>query len=360
LCCISGVVFADDPLFEVSTLIDQPQPDRWQAYPCIAKLSDHRMLCVWSDAGDRILASFSKDSGLEWSDPIVLMDHPSEANYDPNITVSGHRVIVMSTTRLPDKIENTSTWCVVSNNDGMNWEDPYEIKMPHRYTSGKVQPGLRLTTGRLLWPYSYDIILEAGDRKPIERGEMDSRAGVMISDDDGVTWRPGGDIHIEESRIHSAGKVCGADEPSLVEFADGSVYALLRTGTDRIWEMGSKDGGETWDSIQPSPLTGHNAPVALCRLQNPSDAYVCVWDDSPKDRWPLVAAVSTDECRTWSQPKTLACVPGYPSYSPNVTQAADGTILAVWQQHHPEKRIRIMLARFNLKWLLDSSNPKSE
>jgi hypothetical protein len=79
---------------------------------------------------------------------------------------------------------------------------------------------------------------------------------------------------------------------------------------------------------------------------------VVVWDNSPQNRWPLEAAISEDNCSTWSKPKVIVD-PGMQASYPSVTQAADGTIVAVWQQQLPENKGReIRLARFNRAWLL--------
>ena len=67
--------------------------------------------------------------------------------------------------------------------------------------------------------------------------------------------------------------------------------------------------------------------------------------------FPLAAAISTDGCKTWSPPRTLANMPGFQSAYPSATQAADGTLIAVWFQILPNKARELRLARFNREWL---------
>ncbi|HPA45142.1 MAG TPA: sialidase family protein [bacterium] len=341
-----------EPLFEIQTAVASKGPSHWCAYACAARLNDGRILCVYSDCGDRIAGIFS-DDGIFWSEPVSLIDSPVEADYDPNIVVVGDRVFVLSTTRMSDEIIRTTTWCARSEDNGKTWSKPYVVVIPHTYTSGKVQPGIQLKSGRLLFPYSWDLVLEEGSKTVRGEGEMDSQAGVMISDDQGDTWRLGGDVHVEVKADDkkSGGAIFGADEPALMELSDGSIYMIMRTGTDRMWETWSRDGGETWDPPRPSSLVAHNTPATLCKLER-ENVIVCVWNESPTNRWPLVAAVSKDECRTWSKPKMLACVPGLQSSYPGSAVTRDGLILAFWQQQRPNERRDIIMARFNLEWLL--------
>jgi predicted neuraminidase len=162
------------------------------------------------------------------------------------------------------------------------------------------------------------------------------------------------------------GAVGGVCEPALVEIADGDLFMLMRTGTSWIYEARSRDGGRTWSGPRRSPLAGHNAPMALWRLdENPKEVIV-IWNNSPVDRYPLCVAISKDGCRSWSTPKDVAGVTGADVSYPGITQAADGTFVAVWQQFLPEGRREIRWARFNRPWVLapgpsgSSSNPMPE
>jgi hypothetical protein len=44
-------------------------------------------------------------------------------------------------------------------------------------------------------------------------------------------------------------------------------------------------------------------------------------------------------------------MPGFQSAYPSATQAADGTLIAVWFQILPNKARELRLARFNREWL---------
>ncbi len=185
------------------------------------------------------------------------------------------------------------------------------------------------------------------------------RAGVMRSVDDGNAWHNGGDTFAEYEKVHE-GAVHGTDEPGLVELADGSVFMLMRTGGRNPWEARSNDEGRTWKEIKPSPLTGCNAPAALCDFTSEAGSGVlCVWDNGIA-RYPLCAAVSFDAARTWSRPKDVAGpTEGRQASYPNCVQAPDGTLVAVWQQDTANGR-DIRIARFNVAWVLDDPVAKMQ
>ena len=108
-----------------------------------------------------------------------MIDHPTLLDADPNIVVSGARVLVSCTTvSFAQGIRESATWAIRSDDNGHTWTEPYTIPMHHRYTCGKCQRGLRLKSGKLLMGYSWDVLCEQGTSHKTE-GEMDIRAGVI-------------------------------------------------------------------------------------------------------------------------------------------------------------------------------------
>jgi predicted neuraminidase len=323
-------------------------------YPCLARLEDGRLLLVWCHqvrTGGSIVGAFSGDHGRTWSAPATLIQTPNARDYDPSVVVCGKRVLVTSTTLPPGGgIRTSTTWCVRSDDSGATWSKPYAIPMNHQYTCGKTHCGLQLRSGTLLLGYSWDLLCEKGQTLQRE-GEMHLRAGVMISTDRGQTWRNGGDTDASYKKV-SGGAIHGTDEPAIVELDDGSVYMLMRTGSDHLYQARSTDEGRSWTQIGPSPLRGSNAPAALCRFQvGTRRGILCVWDNG-LTRFPLCAAASFDGCRTWSKPRDLAGpTDGKQASYPSCQQAADGTLMAVWQQDVAGGR-DVRSARFDLDWLM--------
>lgn len=343
-----------EPFFEQITVAshEDGHQHRW---PCIALLDDQRLLLTWSRAAadpadDAVVCVLSDDHGRTWSEPRALIAWDGLIDADPSIVVSGPRVFITCTSVNFEKgIRTSTTWCVRSEDNANTWSQPYKIPMNHLYCCGKTHRGLRLPDGTLLMGYAWDLLCESGAAHDAE-SQMDLRAGVMRSTNNGDTWANGGDTHVEYEKA-TAG-VAGTDEPALTLLEDGTLYMLMRTVADHLYEARSTDGGITWTGVGPSPLYGSNAPAALCSLKTPDrQGTLAVWNNA-LERFPLCVAASFDDARGWSAPKDIAFpyTGGQASYPP-CFQAADGTLVAVWQQDVPGGR-DIRCARFNAEWLL--------
>ena len=347
-----------EPFFE-RFVIASHKTVKMNCYPCLARLDDGRLMVVWSaspDKRNKIVGAFS-NAGRTWSAPVTLIETPGGRDYDPSLVVSGDRIFVTSTT-LPHEggIHTSTTWCTRSDDSGRTWGERYKIPMNRRYTCGKTHRGLRLRSGTLLMGYSWDVICEKGETLTSE-GQMHLRASVMRSTDDGGSWQNGGDTDAAYDKV-AEGAVLGTDEPAIVELDDGSIYMLMRTGSPYLYEAHSVDEGKTWTQVGPSPLRGTNAPAALCRFRvGERRGIMAVWDNG-RTRYPLCAAASFDGGETWSRPRDIAGpTDGRQASYPNCDQAADGTLVAVWQQDVPGGR-DVRCARFDLAWLLQ--NPGRE
>ena len=324
------------------------------SYPVVAALPDGRLFLVWAAVGGpsgkmRIAGAFSQDGGRHWDKAETIIDTPALADCDPAIILTPDEIQVYSTTRPGGDIVYTESWKSSRKYNGNAWSQPVKMPAHHKYEVGKNHIGLTLADGTLVMPYSWDVFLEEG--KPIgSEGSMKLKSGVLRSRDGGSSWTPGGDMFIEVPQKVSLRATGGVCEPAMVSLPNGEIFALLRTSDSRHYESRSRDGGLTWDTPAPSPLAGHNSPSALWRLRDSGDVLV-VWDNSPLNRWPLAAALSKDGCKTWSQPRILANMPGFQSAYPSATQAADGTLIAVWFQILPNKARELRIARFNREWL---------
>ena len=342
------------PFIEYITLASQELAHR-NLYPTIDLLEDGTLFCVWTvmervgEKNINIVGAFSVDHGKTWSRPVNIIKSP-DMDFDPSTVVAGKRIIVTSTTRPPtNKMSTSITLATRSEDSGRTWSELYQISMNHRYTCGKIHRALQIRNGWLLMPYSWDRILETGSEMTSE-GQMDMAIGMMISKDNGLTWFNSADAYAKTKKGKD-GAIDGVDEPAIVELNDGTIYTLLRTGNDYLWESRSRDNGLTWDVPTPSPLFGRNAPAALHKITGDRGEIVVIWNKS-KVRNPLCAALSNDNCKSWSQPRVLIDTGGPRACYPGCVQAADGTIVVVWEQQHDQGQGHdIRLARFNRAWL---------
>ena len=324
-------------------------------YVCLARMANNDLLAVFSGFGvpdqTAIWSCYSTDNGKTWSTPMVALDTPETMDADPSIVVCKDRVLVVATARKAAELKQTSFPFCVSRDNGRSWLPGGIIEHFHKYGSGKLQAATRLRNGRLLTPFCWDRILEQKSGV-ITGGEaqMISNASVLYSDDDGHAWNHGGDLDVSD--VPGGGGINGLDEICLAELSDDSVYALCRTGVDRLYEARSTDQGITWSKPKPSPLVASNAPASVVALDNPRGAVVVAWNETAKgDRKPLAVAYSTDKCHSWSKSKIV--FEGYAPY-PSIVQAADGTIVAAWFQN-VAGGTAIGVARFNWEWLSEGA-----
>lgn len=321
--------------------------------PNVARLEDGSILCVCAIGTAPRLSAIhavrTLDAGRTWSKPITVMQAPAPGLIaDPNILVVNGRITVFAT-HLPSALPPFAYgeyWASTSTDLGRTWSPHTRVPRVHKYMTGKVHVPIKLRDGTILMGYSWDTNADRGKPSHNEPAMLD-KAGVLRSTDGGQTWKPGEDVSVD--------RPMGADEPALVELKDGAVFMIVRTGGPRPFEVISRDGGKTWGTPRESDFDGHNTPSALLRLKD--GAILRVWDLSTKNRYPLVAAISTDECRTWSQPQVITqpvIKDGQPSYKtacyPSAAQANDGTILIVWWETGAFGS-RIGYARFARAWL---------
>jgi hypothetical protein len=362
----ANAVSAAIPFLEVSRL-DTGFPNQ-AALPNLARAEDGTIFCAYAVNIQSIYLTSSRDAGKTWSKPVPVMKCPREGYIaDPNILcsrsrqtsgldgsrsrqTSGPRVTVFATfVPAPyPPFAHSDTLASSSEDGGVTWSEAVVVPIPHQYVCGKVHVPVWVDEETLAMGYSYDLPAEKGEAAAGEGG-MDLRAGVLLSRDGGKTWTPGGDVHVDVFPI-------GADEPALVRLNNGDLFMVVRTASPRPYETRSHDGGLTWDEPQPSVFQGHNSPTALLRLSD--GAILRVWDNSPTNRFPLVASLSTDECETWSPPRTITepevGEKGELSYRtacyPSIAQADDGTAVVVWWETSAAGS-NIGLARFNRAWV---------
>lgn len=329
------------------------------AYPgSVVVLPSGRLLATFTGRRvhppHRAVGAYSDDGGRTWSTVVTLLggDQPGDSTIDLTESYADPNVVVVNDTcvmifcvslrydeKIPD-LSRTRFWRRISE-DGGNTFGPVEEMPRHRkYYIGMVNPGLRLRNGSLVMGYSWDRSAESGSPANGE-GSMDLVSGVLISRDEGRTWLPGGDCHIDTEKSPQAltHATNGLDEPAIVELPNNDLFLLGRTGTQHLWQSYSHDGGMTWEQPVPSPLVSHNCPAALLSL--PDGRILAVYNNHPQLRRNLCVCVSEDGCQTWSEPQPIA--PAGDNRTeieiayPNVCRLADGTIVVVFYQTHRKR-----------------------
>jgi hypothetical protein len=164
--------------------------------------------------------------------------------------------------------------------------------------------------------------------QPIQHAaQSPTQPGVLLSDDDGRTWRevmlpspPAHRVEWPDAGVRWQNYGC---EPTVVELTSGRLWMLIRTSLDRHYEAFSDDAGETWTTPAPSRFY---ATITMPLVFRMSDGrLLVVWNNSTPlpelnhdsqpglnrseregtsedfftNRDVLHAAVSTDDGRTW-------------------------------------------------------------
>ncbi len=108
------------------------------------------------------------------------------------------------------------------------------------------------------------------------------RPGVLLSDDDGATWRevllpspPPHRIEWPHEGVRWQNDGC---EPTVVELADGRLWMLIRTSQDCHYEAFSTDGGESWTTPAPSRFYATITMPLLFRMRD--QRLLLVWNNS--------------------------------------------------------------------------------
>lgn len=352
----AGAMADKEPFFELGK-VETGLPGNVEI-PSLGADRDGRIYCVFSQNIQAIWLMATPDTGKTWEKPVRVMDCPGPGYItDANILVAPGRLTVY-TTFVPKNTEKTfarsQTMASSSTDGGATWSPAESLPMPHRYICGKIHVPVRLDDQTVAMGYSWDVPAEEGKPAGTEGG-MFLKSGVLLSRDGGRSWTPGGDVAVDIRPI-------GADEPAIVRLANGDLFMVLRTSGRRPYETLSRDGGQTWETPKPSAFYGHNSPTALLRLRD--GAILRAWDNSPAHRYPLVVSLSTDECRTWSPPRTItepeAGPDGKLAYRtacyPSLAEGPDGTLLAAWWQRTDAGVNSLGCARFNRAWVEAARN----
>ncbi|MCF7854134.1 MAG: glycoside hydrolase [Candidatus Pacebacteria bacterium] len=389
--------------FEIQPLFQPQQRNQWNCRyripnllvsrnGVIFALPEERVNSIADESKHHLVLQRSFDNGRTWTDLEVLF-----ANDNPRVSHSyGGGVADLDTGRVfvffgvgvvigPDDIggawpEKWKTehpeeaaalqkklaphidggrYVIWTEDDGETWSDPRSLGDTLHVTNpvtgekrgfGPQFTGIQLRHG----PHKGRLIIPGRGRTqgaPFALYAYDHNY-VVYSDDHGETWQPGGLAQT------------GTGEACVAELSDGTVYLnsrneSLRCRGYRAWDR-SHDGGEMfiesgYDLGLPEPHCA--ASIARCS-ESPNRILFCnpaVHSDTPTHydhaaRRNLTVRLSEDDCRTWPVGRTV--YEGPAGYSA-LAVAIDGTILCAYETL-TEKSYSgtIMLARFNLEWLM--------
>lgn len=168
---------------------------------------------------------------------------------------------------------------------------------------------------------------------PVKNKPIQMPDGTLLcpSSTEGNTWR----VHIEATLDLEHWEVfgaiddplrLGAIQPTLLSLPNGCLIALCRTRSRVIARSESCDEGRTWSPLAPMVLKNPNSGIdAVTRNDG---RHVLVYNDSDRNRTPLVVALSEDG-KNWRNQFTLEEGLGEFSY-PAVIQCADNSVHIIY------------------------------
>jgi predicted neuraminidase len=307
----------------------------------LCELCDGTLLAAWfsgtyETAPDVvILGARSTSEESAWSRPEVIVEYPGHALGQPVFLSRTNaelwlffNVVMNSSTKnmafnaLPPLAGWVSAqpYMQISHDNGLSWETPLHL-MDCLGLMFRSRP--MVLSDRIILPV-YD--------------EATWQSRMMISVDDGQTWRLTDPLTTPQGNIH----------PCVVELTGGRLLAYLRTGGQGgvIWRTESHDRGDTWTQPTPTNIPNPNSGLDLLHLH--SGRLLLAFNNSSHQRTPLCVALA-DEDERWYWMQTLEDGDGEFSY-PTLLQTADDDIHVVYTY----QREHIHYARFDESWLLES------
>jgi sialidase-1 len=311
-----------------------------------------------SDMGDvAILVKRSIDGGATWGEQQVVWDEVGHTCGNPCPVVDGDTgtvCLLMTWNRGTDSerqiIDETSedtrrVFVTSSRDNGITWAPPQEItaqvKRPD-WTWFATGPGAGIQmahgphAGRLVVPCDH-----------VEAGTRHRYSHVILSDDHGNTWKPGGRTPQQQ-----------LSECEVVELVDGRLMLNMRSydRSQRARKVSiSHDGGMTWGQVTADPALVE--PICQASIRRASwpeeggeDLILFSNPAHAEERVNMTVRLSTDGGSTWPYSRCLH--PGPSAYS-CLALPPGGDVACLYEAGREHPYESIVLARFPLAWLTE-------
>jgi hypothetical protein len=314
----------------------------FQGIPGIERAANGRLWAVWYGGGpgegpeNYVVLVTSGDEGKHWSKPKLVIDPPGPVRaYDPCLWHDPIGRLWLFWAQSYEWWDGRSgVWAIVSENSGD--ENP-TWSAPHRYCDGimmnkptVVDPCAWLAPVAI-WERAASDKIDAAHRHDMS---YESGARVMRMESKvGENWKLAGKALVPQ-RVF--------DEHMIVARSDGSLWMLVRASYG-IGESFSTDAGATWSEGRRSTIPHVNSRFFIRRLASGKLLLVTHEPPDGKTRSHLVAKLSNDDGKTWTDGLMIDRRKGV-SY-PDGVQSPDGTIYLIYDYNRTTDK-QILMATF--------------
>jgi predicted neuraminidase len=381
---------ADGPLFESELVFDPEQaiePHGHVHASCIVECPNGDLRAVWYENGRELPAPFfdeQKDKSAdvriggsrrqpgakEWEEPFVMSDTFGVSDNNPCMVIDKQgRLWLFHATLLgvPDWSWGSCVlrYMVASRYDhpGRPTWDKSNVLVPQvtgfdevlqtaldaRKADGwpdekinQARQYVKLATGRPLatrvgWmPRAHPIVRNDGALLVPLANENSLAACMAITNDNGETWT-----------FSKLVPDLGLEQPSVVQYPDGTMTAFFRNDSGRIKRSDSTDGGMTWGTVTRTDRPHPNSGIEAVLLAN--GKLLLAYNDKEDERDSLAVSLSDDRGKSWRWTRHIENAKGGRYDYPSVVQSKDGSIHATYSLNAKA----IKHARFDEAWIVE-------
>ncbi len=254
---------------------------------------------------------YSADDGATWSklEPVDV-GFPRSGNTigqgPTELFVVGDRITMFFATHARSWDWNWRSWTTTSTDNGKTWSEAKPL--PGRLEAATfIRPHLITRENRIMVPFQHylgklddqnfpKISRNRNNPNMVNTPVINSRNGVLISQDGGLTWSEHGDIRcpIPDDKHLWA-------EPAIVEPTKGRIVMLIRPewgGGTFLYKAESNDGGLTWPEVaEKTDIPNPSSKVALFLLAE--NTVALVHNPNSNHRSPMSLWISFDGMKTW-------------------------------------------------------------